>query len=296
VEDRRYSGGGKPIKSGIGLIIVAIFTYFMSDGDLGQVFDVIVNNQSNNQTSYTKRDKKSDEEAKFVSVVLKDTEDVWHKLFRELGKRYQEPKLVLFSGSTKSACGIANRVSGPFYCPADYRVYLDLEFFQKMETTLNASGDFAKAYVIAHEIGHHIQNLLGILKKMNSKRKYLSKVESNKILVQVELQADCFAGIWANYAQKMKNILEKGDIDEALNTASSVGDDSLQKKSRGYVIPDSFTHGTSAQRVKWFKIGFESGDINRCNTFVFRDRYKKKSYEIIKDDEEELFRERERMR
>ena len=211
------------------------------------------------------------QQAKFISVVLKDTEDVWSKLFVEqIDKRYQKPKLVLFSDRTSSACGKANSSTGPFYCPADQKVYIDLDFFRELENTLNAPGDFAQAYVIAHEVGHHIQYILGILTKVQKYKQSATKIQANRVQVKVELQADCFAGVWAYHAHKMKNILEKGDIEEALNTASQIGDDTLQKKSRGYVVPDSFTHGTSAQRMKWFKIGFNTGEMKRCDTFTNR--------------------------
>ncbi len=276
IEDRRGNGsggGGKPIKGGIGIILVAIVTYFMSGGDLGQVFNAVVNEvsttQSTTSTSTYKHTAQNKKQAQFVSVVLKDTEDVWSKIFVEqMDKRYQKPKLVLFSGGTTSACGKASTATGPFYCPADQKVYIDLVFFRELESRFNAAGDFAQAYVIAHEVAHHIQYLLGILTKVQKYKQSATKTQANKVQVKVELQADCFAGVWAYHAHKMKNILEKGDIDEALNAASQIGDDTLQKKSQGYVVPDSFTHGTSAQRMRWFKIGFNTGEMKRCNTFA----------------------------
>ncbi len=267
VEDRRGSGGG-PIKGGIGLVLIAVITYFITGGDIGKTLNVLINNGDSisNSRSY-KPTSESNEQAKFISVVLKDTEDVWEKIFRDNNMRYPKPKLVLFRGSTKSGCGQAQSEMGPFYCPIDQKVYIDLSFFNELSNSYGVKGDFARAYVLAHEVGHHIQNLLGILKRVNRQKMGLSKVEKNKLSIRVELQADCLAGIWANHAQKMKQILEAGDIDEALEAASSVGDDTLQKRARGYVIPDSFTHGTSQQRIFWFKRGFESGNIKYCNTF-----------------------------
>jgi len=208
-----------------------------------------------------------DQLADFVSVVLADTEDTWGAVFSGAGRDYEQPKLVLFTGAVQSACGFAQAASGPFYCPADHKVYIDLGFYQELKNKLNAPGDFAQAYVIAHEVGHHVQNLLGISNQVQAKRSQLSETEYNKLSVKLELQADCFAGLWANHANRVRNILEPGDIDEALNAASMIGDDHLQKQARGYVVPDSFTHGSSAQRVQWFKQGFNSGDINQCNTF-----------------------------
>lgn len=208
-----------------------------------------------------------DKLADFVSVVLADTEDTWDAVFSGAGRDYERPKLVLFTGAVQSACGFAQAASGPFYCPGDHKVYIDLGFYQELKNKLNAPGDFAQAYVIAHEVGHHVQNLLGISDQMMAKRRQVSETEYNKLSVKLELQADCFAGLWANHANRVRNILEPGDIDEALNAASMIGDDHLQKQARGYVVPDSFTHGSSAQRVQWFKQGFNSGDINQCNTF-----------------------------
>jgi len=204
-------------------------------------------------------------------VVLKDTEDVWNKLFREqFGKEYQEPKLVLFSGSVESACGFAQSATGPFYCPADQSVYIDLSFYDDMKTKLNASGEFALAYVIAHEVGHHIQNLLGIINEVQQQKRSLSQADGNNLNVRLELQADFLAGVWAHHADKMKNILEDGDIENGMNAAAAVGADRMQMKARGYVVPDSFTHGTSEQRVRWFKKGITNGAINEGDTFSAR--------------------------
>lgn len=265
VEDRR--GGAKGLKGGVGsLVIVAVVTYFMSGGDMNAVIKSVLNSAvSTHQSAPTP---KVSAEAPFVSVVLKDTEDVWHHVLAKHNRRYIEPKLVLFDGSTSSACGLASEASGPFYCPADRKIYIDLAFFRALEDELGAKGDFAKAYVIAHEVGHHVQNLLGILNKTDQMRRNLSQTKANQVSVRVELQADCFAGLWAHQADKMKNILESGDIEEGMNAASQVGDDTLQKRSRGYAVPDSFTHGSSTERLKWFKRGYQYSTISECNTFT----------------------------
>jgi uncharacterized protein len=205
--------------------------------------------------------------AEFVSVVLADTEDTWHALFRSAGKTYEEPGLVLFSEAVESACGFASAAVGPFYCPADHKVYIDLSFYSDLKNRFGAPGDFAQAYVIAHEVGHHVQNLLGIAEKVHSLSSRASRTEANKLSVMMELQADCLAGVWAYHADKARHILEQGDVEEALNAASAIGDDRLQRKSRGYVQPDSFTHGSSAQRMHWFKQGLQTGGIGQCNTF-----------------------------
>jgi hypothetical protein len=213
------------------------------------------------------RPAEEDELAEFVSVVLADTEDTWHALFRESSRTYQEPQLVLFSDAVRSACGFANAAVGPFYCPADQKVYIDLGFYRDLRDRFRAPGDFAQAYVVAHEIGHHVQNLLGISQKMQRARQRVSEGEGNALSVRLELQADCLAGIWAHHADRSRQVLERGDLEEALGAASAIGDDRLQRQSRGYVAPDSFTHGTSAQREHWFRKGFESGRISACDTF-----------------------------
>jgi len=223
----------------------------------------------NTSTEETLTYQGSDEEnelAKFVSVVLADTEDVWTAQFEKQGAEYEKPKLVLFSGSVESACGQAGSSTGPFYCPADNRVYIDLSFYNELQDKFKASGDFAMAYVIAHEVGHHVQELLGTMSKVNALRSRMSETEFNRYLVRLELQADYYAGVWAHYAKKM-NVLEEGDLEEALNAASAVGDDRIQKRARGYVVPDSFTHGTSEQRMKWFYKGFTSGNMSEGDTF-----------------------------
>ena len=204
---------------------------------------------------------------RFVSIVLADTEDVWTQVFKERGGAYRDPTLVLFRNSTPTACGRGESATGPFYCPGDEKVYIDLSFYDLLRTKLGAPGDFAQAYVIAHEVGHHVQKLMGISAKVDAARRSSSEVRSNALSVRLELQADCFAGIWANRAQATKNIIEAGDIDQALNAASQIGDDTLQRKASGTVQPDTFTHGTSAQRVHWFKQGYETGQIEQCDTF-----------------------------
>lgn len=221
--------------------------------------------QSSSQV--TRPNPAEDKLADFVSVVLADTEDTWGKIFQEAGAKYEKPKLVLFTGQVQSACGFAQSATGPFYCPADRKVYIDLGFYDELKRNINAPGDFAQAYVIAHEIGHHVQNLLGINKKIQAKRASISQVDYNKLSVKLELQADCFVGVWAYHAHRMRNILEPGDVEEALNAASMIGDDTLQKKSQGYVVPDSFTHGSSRERVGWFRRGLTGGDMRQCNTF-----------------------------
>jgi predicted metalloprotease len=269
VEDRRgIRIGRKTAGGGIGVIVIALIAiYFGVDPS------VFLNQQAPpgvGTSSYSVSTSHAPEEqqlAEFVSVVLADTEDTWHALFRQYNRTYSEPTLVLFSGAVESACGYAQAAVGPFYCPMDQKVYIDLSFYSDLKNRFRAPGDFAQAYVIAHEIGHHVQNLLGISKKVHTLRGRLSKTEANRLSVMQELQADCFAGLWAHHAQKARQILEQGDIEEALNAASSIGDDRLQQQNRGYVTPDSFTHGSSKQRVRWFRQGLESGDISQCNTF-----------------------------
>lgn len=206
--------------------------------------------------------------ADFVSVVLADTEDTWGPLFTQLGQQYSNPKLVLFTGSVNSACGYANAAVGPFYCPGDHKLYIDLSFFNELKQRFGAPGDFAQAYVIAHEVGHHVQNLLGINQQVQDAGRGGSKAEVNALSVRLELQADCFAGVWGNIANRQRQLLDPGDLEEALQAATAIGDDRLQREAGGQVVPDSFTHGTSAQRVKWFKAGFDSGDIRSCDTFA----------------------------
>ena len=208
-----------------------------------------------------------EKQVKFVSVILADTEDTWKKIFAQQGQTYQEPKLRLFRGSVRSACGMASAAVGPFYCPADQKAYLDLSFFDELARKFGAPGDFAQAYVIAHEIGHHIQTITGISSRVQRQKQGLSQADANELSVRQELQADCYSGIWAHHAKTERNMLEEGDLEEGLRAATAIGDDTLQRRSGGQVMPESFTHGTSAQRVKWFRIGFKTGDLNACDTF-----------------------------
>jgi predicted metalloprotease len=208
-----------------------------------------------------------DQLAEFVAVVLGDTEDTWHELFRRMDQTYREPQLVLFSGAVQSACGMASAAVGPFYCPADQKVYIDLSFYRDLKYRFEAPGDFAQAYVIAHEVGHHVQNLLGISEQVQRLRSRVDEADGNRLSVMLELQADCLAGVWAHHAQRARQILEEGDIEEGLNAASAIGDDRLQRRARGTVTPDSFTHGSSEQRIRWFRRGLQTGDVNQCNTF-----------------------------
>lgn len=266
IEDRR--GSGVPtavVGGGIGTVILALIVTFLG-GDPSIILQqgAPPAPTSNAPTKTSPADEKTKE---FVSVVLADTEDTWSDIFRQLGGTYQEPKLVLFSGAVESACGYAKAAMGPFYCPRDRKVYLDMSFFKDLQNRHNAPGDFAQAYVIAHEVGHHVQNLLGISSKVQSLQQQVSQKDANHLSVRLELQADCFAGVWANHANKSRQILEQGDIEEALNAASQIGDDRLQEQARGYVVPDAFTHGSSAQRVEWFKRGIQSGSLKQCNTF-----------------------------
>jgi predicted metalloprotease len=209
----------------------------------------------------------TDSLGQFVSVVLAETEDVWKDQFQQLGREYREPRLVLFTDQVESACGMAGAAAGPFYCPDDERVYIDLGFYDLLRERLHAGGDFAEAYVIAHEVGHHVQKLLGVTDKVHAMRDQMSEEQYNQLSVRLELQADFYAGVWAHHAERLRHIIEPGDIDEALNAASAIGDDKLQMQSRGYIVPDAFTHGTSAQRVRWFKKGYETGDIRQGDTF-----------------------------
>ncbi|NTW24076.1 MAG: zinc metallopeptidase [Lentimicrobium sp.] len=263
VEDRRGGSSGKMIAGGgIGTIVIVLIIWLLG-GDPGQMLGEFENNRSGPVETTAEEDSM----ARFVSVVLADTEEVWAEIFANSGKTYREPKLVLFSGQVESACGFASAASGPFYCPGDEKVYIDLSFCNELKTRFGAPGDFAIAYVIAHEVGHHVQNLLGVLGEVQEQREQVSEVEANKLTVKLELQADFYAGIWANQAQQKFNILESGDIEEALGAASAVGDDHLQMQTQGRVVPDAFTHGTSAQRMKWFKKGWDTGDPGQGDTF-----------------------------
>ena len=265
IEDRRGRGvGGAAIGGlgGFGIIIMII--YALLGGNPGDIMQSIDSGQTQNVPYEATQEE--EELAEFVSVVLADTEVVWNDIFADLGKEYNEPKLVLFTGSVQSACGVAGASTGPFYCPGDKNVYIDLSFYNELKTQFKAPGDFAMAYVIAHEVGHHIQNELGIIAQMNEIRGKVSKEEYNKYNVRLELQADYLAGVWANHVQG-QNLLEEGDLEEALTAASAVGDDRIQMQSQGYVVPDSFTHGTSEQRKRWFYKGYEAGDLSQWDTF-----------------------------
>lgn len=266
VDDRRgLSGGGVAAGGGvIGLIIYLVYSFLGGNPDPSQIPQI---SPGPSQEMTAEEKAADDERAEFVKVVLAETEDVWNNIFSQQGKSYSEPRLVLFRDAVQSACGNASAAMGPFYCPGDQQVYIDLSFYQDLQRRFNAPGDFAMAYVIAHEVGHHIQNLNGITEKMSNARSQVSETEYNRYSVKLELQADFLAGVWAHYAQKTKNILEPGDIEEALNAANAIGDDRLQKESQGRVVPDAFTHGTSAQRMYWFKKGYETGDINQGDTF-----------------------------
>jgi len=271
VEDRRGMSISRGAKvggiGGIGLIAVVVISMLMGVDPTSILQTVQQNTQSPISVEQSATTAANDDMRNFVAVVLAETEDVWNDTFQQAGKTYEEPKLVLFSGAVDSACGMADSAVGPFYCPGDHKVYLDLAFFEDLHSRFGASGDFAQAYVIAHEVGHHVQTLLGISDKVRELQSQVSKSERNKLSVMMELQADCLAGMWANQADKKRNILEAGDIEEGLNAASAVGDDRIQKQTQGYVVPDGFTHGSSAQRVSWFKRGFEQGNINACDTF-----------------------------
>ncbi|HDX8376236.1 KPN_02809 family neutral zinc metallopeptidase [Aeromonas dhakensis] len=270
VEDRRQQGGGGGLPIGgkgrlILLVVVMVAGYY--GVDLSPLL-----NEPASQTLPQRQEMSQpakDPLARFTSVMLASTEDAWGEIFQQSGNRYQAPKLVLYRGATRTGCGQGQSVMGPFYCPADRTVYIDLSFYQEMRDKLGADGDFAQGYVVAHEVGHHVQNLLGIERKMREQQQGLSRAEQNKLSVKLELQADCFAGVWGHYMER-EQVLETGDLEEALNAAQAIGDDRLQQQSQGRVIPDSFTHGSSAQRYAWFKRGFDSGKPASCNTFAAR--------------------------
>ncbi len=272
IEDIR--GSHQPRRAGkktgglMAIVITLGAMYFGVDPKLvlGIVDGLSAQAPSAQQTNY-RPSAKQQQLGQFVGVVLADTEDTWNALFQQQGLRYKEPKLVMFTDKVRSACGHAEAAMGPFYCPGDHKIYIDLGFYQQLKERHNAPGDFAQAYVIAHEVGHHVQTLLGISTKVHQAQQGLSKAQANQLSVKLELQADCFAGLWANHTEKAKQILEQGDIEEALTAASAIGDDRLQTQARGYASPESFTHGTSQQRVKWFKKGFTEGSIQSCNTF-----------------------------
>ncbi len=276
VEDRRsgggFGGGGFRIGGGglgLGTIAIALVGGWLLGINPLTLLSMLSGEQTSLQQTQplAQRPPAGDTKAQFVSVVLADTEDVWTKLFANGGRQYRDPKLVLFRGSTPTPCGTGQAAMGPFYCPADEKVYIDLGFYDILRTKLGAPGDFAQAYVIAHEVGHHVQEQLGITQQVQQLRARLSPQAANQLSVRVELQADCFAGVWAKHANDERHILERGDIEQAMNAAAQIGDDALQKRSQGYVVPDSFTHGTSKQRVTWFTRGVQSGDVQQCDTF-----------------------------
>jgi predicted metalloprotease len=282
IEDRRNETGGGggsgfrlPLGGGKGLGLGTIAIAFVASWMLGlnpMTVLSLLNGGGGSEVMQTQqapaaKPPADDKDARFVSVVLADTEDVWRDIFKQAGSQYREPKLVLFSGQTPTACGTGQAAAGPFYCPGDEKVYIDLRFYQMLRDRFKAPGDFAQAYVIAHEVGHHVQKLLGTFDKVDAMRNRLNTTQYNRLSVSLELQADCYAGVWANHAQKMRSILEQGDIEEAMTAAAAVGDDNVQMSNQGTIAPESFAHGSSAQRTKWFNIGIQSGEVNRCNTF-----------------------------
>ncbi|MCA9092583.1 MAG: zinc metallopeptidase [Planctomycetaceae bacterium] len=278
VEDRRgrrRPQGGVAIGGG-GVLLLVLLVWFMG-GDPAAVLQQVQQQQPGGGIQVgvdgdeRVPDPAQDELSKFVSVVLRDTEDVWSDLFEQNGRDYEKPKLVLFTGQVESACGVAGASVGPFYCPGDHNLYIDLDFYRELKEKFGAPGDFAQAYVIAHEVGHHVQNLLGVSRKVQNMQRQMSDVEGKQLSVRLELQADFYAGVWAHHAQQRWDFLEEGDVEEAIRCAQAIGDDRLQKMSRGYVVPEQFTHGSSAQRMKWFKKGLMSGKLSEGDTFSAKD-------------------------
>ena len=269
VEDRRGGGGGIG-RGGVGIggiVLALVISYFTGINPMTLLGIMEQTPLARHEAPVAHKPPANDETAQFVSKVLASTEDTWHAAFKANGQRYQEPKLVLFSGVTPTACGTGQSAMGPFYCPGDQKVYIDLSFFNDLKRRFNAPGEFAQAYVVAHEVGHHVQNLLGIADKVHQARQRVSEREANALSVRMELQADCLAGVWGKRTDTMKQVLEPGDLEAALTAASAIGDDRLQQQAQGRIVPESFTHGSSEQRVRWFKRGFETGDMNQCNTF-----------------------------
>jgi hypothetical protein len=270
VEDRRGMGMRRGVAigggGGCGLLVLLLLAMLLGV-DPRQLLENVPSGSVEPPPIGAQAPQPDDELAQFVSVVLADTEDVWNDLFTDMGGAYREPTLVLFSDYVESSCGLGQAAMGPFYCPADERLYIDLSFYDELHNRFGAPGDFAQAYVIAHEVGHHVQNLLGVTRQVDSLRGRLSREDANALSVSVELQADCYAGVWAYHAQRVRNVLEPGDLDEALGAAAAIGDDRIQRQTQGRVVPDSFTHGTSAQRASWFRRGFSSGDVDACDTF-----------------------------
>ena len=271
IEDRRGISIPRGAKiggiSGLGLLAVVLIGMFLGIDPTVLLQGVPETQAPSVSVQRSGRPAVNDDVRNFVAVVLAETEDVWHETFRKMGRTYQPPRLVLFSRAVESACGVAGSAVGPFYCPPDHKIYLDLSFFEDLRTRFGASGDFAQAYVIAHEVGHHVQSLLGISEKVNELQARVNPSERNKLSVRMELQADCLAGVWAHQAHKSRQILEAGDIEEGLNAASAIGDDRIQRKAQGHVVPDAFTHGSAGQRVRWFKNGLERGNLQACDTF-----------------------------
>lgn len=266
IEDRRGMSGGKiAVGGGLGTLVILIIALLFG-ADPRQLLEQVPSDTSSGVESSRPLNPEEEELKQFVSVVLAKSEDVWNDVFRQNGRQYREPTLVLFTDQVQSACGMAGAAVGPFYCPGDEKVYIDLSFYEELRRRFNAPGDFAQAYVIAHEVGHHVQNLLGISDRVDAMRGQVDKVEANKLSVRLELQADFFAGMFARYVQN-QGVLEAGDIEEALRAASAIGDDKIQRQTRGYVVPDSFTHGTSEQRLRWFKRGYDTGDMRQGDTF-----------------------------
>jgi predicted metalloprotease len=260
------------VRGGLGMILLVLLASVLTGADPRALMQQIQRNQPppapGGQGQAAPKNPEEERQVEFVSATLHMTEDVWNELFRKMGRRYVEPKLRLFTNQVNTeGCGFASAAVGPFYCPADQRVYIDLAFYDELERRFKAPGEFARAYVVAHEIGHHVQNLLGISEKVSRTQRQVDKAEANRLSVMLELQADYLAGVWAHHAEQKKHILERGDIESGLNAAARIGDDALQKQSQGYVVPDSFTHGSSAQRVRWFRKGLESGDVNGGDTF-----------------------------
>jgi predicted metalloprotease len=273
IEDRRGMGVGRPLAIGGGAagVVIALLVMLLG-GDPSSVIAPSPSGEVGTGGSGQPVDPAQAEMKDFVSVILADTEDTWPALLEPHGVRYTEPQLVLFTEAVESGCGVQESVVGPFYCPLDQRVYLDLTFFNELERRYDAPGDFAQAYVVAHEVGHHVQNLLGISEQVHSMRSRMGQAESNALSVRLELQADCFAGIWAHHAQRQRQLLEEGDVEEGLGAASAVGDDTLQRRARGRVVPESFTHGSAEQRIAWFRRGLEQGTLEACDTFNPRSR------------------------
>ncbi len=271
VEDRRgqNGGGGRVVGGGLGMLVLVLVVWLLGGDPMPLLQDMAQQGGTQMSTGGTNRPRSAEEEqaVRFVSVVLADTEEIWTEAFQKMGRQYEKPKLILFRGQVVSGCGQASAAMGPFYCPADKSIYMDLSFFEQMRDELGASGDFAHAYVIAHEVGHHVQKLLGVSDQVNQSRGRLSQEDYNRLSVRLELQADFYAGLWAKHGQEKFGFLEEGDLEEALQAALAIGDDTLQRKAQGRVVPEAFTHGTSAQRARWFKKGYETGDIRQGDTF-----------------------------